>query len=418
MDSLCIEQDNNVEKAVEIRHMADFYSQAVCCVVVSEMLRRRYAHCWEERGRDRAYYPEIPSDNISEVKSAYKEAWGLHDEVLGWIVGYHELRCWVFQETYFAKMLVHRGRSIRINTSACLGCDRNAYPDTDFLSRPWHLRSPEEKTTTLRILHWKYLRNISKRFPTVLDQMDPAEGVDEVDYLLEFDFLRQKRLATKPQDAVYSLLSLYPRVVRFSMPIRYDISKSTTMAILKYLRIHAGDVRALTYDHSDVPPGTIMIENAPSWLPRYIPRRTMRGTKFCSACYINIDSDHKLVARAQYVPLIGAQWANKNPGEERISEKSSEPREENKIMQLWLLPQSGSGRFEWNTWKCEYDTLLTTTSAKPQQLSDANDIIQGVDSAVAFIILLGTVGKVYDIWMILVGVHGRETYIKRGWLNY
>ncbi|MCJ1395633.1 hypothetical protein MMC18_008519 [Xylographa bjoerkii] len=52
MDSLCIDQKNLLEKAEEIPHMAAYYAQAVCCVVVSEMLRRRYSNEWEYRGRD------------------------------------------------------------------------------------------------------------------------------------------------------------------------------------------------------------------------------------------------------------------------------------------------------------------------------------------------------------------------------
>jgi hypothetical protein len=40
--------------------MAEYYSQASCCVVVSEMLHRRYSHLWEDRGIDDKYELELP----------------------------------------------------------------------------------------------------------------------------------------------------------------------------------------------------------------------------------------------------------------------------------------------------------------------------------------------------------------------
>jgi hypothetical protein len=98
--------------------MAEYYSQASCCVVVSEMLRRRYSHSWEDR-------LESPKGHECEVGSAWKGQWGMHDELIGWVIGFHEFRVWAFRETQFAQGLVYRGGNIRIYTSAALSLDED-----------------------------------------------------------------------------------------------------------------------------------------------------------------------------------------------------------------------------------------------------------------------------------------------------
>ncbi|KAL9608144.1 MAG: hypothetical protein Q9167_007011 [Letrouitia subvulpina] len=251
-----------------------------------------------------------------------------------------------------------------------------------------------------------------------LDQKYPAKGVYEVDNLLHY-VLQQQRSVTKPQDAIYSLLGLYLRLVRFSMPIRYDISESAAMAILGYLRIHEGEVGALLSDCCDPKLGPNAIENAPSWLPRDMLGFKYPLSTFCSACSIIVDSDHRLVARAQYVPFIGAQWANADPMCKRSLGWSSQITEADEEMHLRLLPQKVSG-LRWKEWNFDIHATVIQASAdaNTQQLSDANDIIQGAGNAVAFMILLGTWGTESSTWMVYVGMQGRGTYIKRGWLAY
>ena len=53
----------------EISRTAEYYSQASCCVVVSEMLRR-YSHSWEDRGIDDKYELELPKGHECEIGSA------------------------------------------------------------------------------------------------------------------------------------------------------------------------------------------------------------------------------------------------------------------------------------------------------------------------------------------------------------
>lgn len=415
MDSLCIEQDNDIDKALEIRHMADFYSQAVCCVVISEMLRRRYAHSWEKRGGDDTYKHKSPV-GFPEARVSYREAWGLHDEVLGWIIGYHELRVWVFQETYYAKELVHRGGNIRINTSVCLDWNRSADANIAPLGRPWHKQSADEKATVLKKMRLQYLQHVSSRFPTAFDQKDSAENIRQIDRILQ-GVLSQRRSVTKPQDAVYGLLSLYPRLIRFSIPIHYNISRLAVVAILTYLRVHSGEVGALLFCDGHPELGSHEIENAPSWLPRGMPVTLTDTRDVYSLCSMSVDLYNNLVVQAEHVPLVGAKWASKEnkTGQESIDDSTSEY--DKTKDDLWLLPRSISGLRKWHFW-CPY--LSDRPSADKRRSSEANEIIRGVDNDATIMAKLGITdlpdGREIILWMVLVGVQGRETYLKRGWV--
>ncbi|KAL9040204.1 MAG: hypothetical protein Q9214_004581, partial [Letrouitia sp. 1 TL-2023] len=120
IDSLCIDRAIQLDKTTEIPKMADYYSNATRCVVVSEMLRRGYSHRLERLGHNflnPALDDDFPLQNLTEE---HRSHCGLENEVLGWLAGFHQLRLWVFQETYLAKSTVHRGRNIRLNTQDLL----------------------------------------------------------------------------------------------------------------------------------------------------------------------------------------------------------------------------------------------------------------------------------------------------------
>lgn len=70
MNSLRVNQQDARWEVGDISRMAEYYSQAPCCVVVSEMLRRRYSHSWEVRGIDDKYELELPKGYKCEVGSA------------------------------------------------------------------------------------------------------------------------------------------------------------------------------------------------------------------------------------------------------------------------------------------------------------------------------------------------------------
>ena len=416
MDSLCIEQDNDIEKAEEIRYMADYYSQAVCCVVVSEMLRRCYAHSWEQRGNDDAY-EHYTLKIYPEIGPTYKDSWGLHDEVVGWIIGYHELRVWVFQETYYAQELVHRGRNIRINTSVALDWDRGYYVTIGSLDRPWHLQSADRKATILRKMHLKYLEEVALRFPTVLDQRKSAESTRLVDGILK-EILGQRRSITKPQDAIYGLLSLYPRLIRFSMPVRYDISRIAVLTILIYLRVLSGEVRPLFFDDGHPEFGSHVIRNAPSWLPRHMPLSLTDLHEVDGLCSLNIDVCHNLVVRGQYVPIVGAKWGYERPGEKSLCDYTSEVGGINQECRLWLLPGGVSGFLQWHFLDSRVSTRASTATRRS---SEASEIIWGVDHTSTLMTKIGIAtlpdGRSFTLWMVLVKVQGQERYLKRGWVN-
>lgn len=103
--------------------MAKYYSQASCCVVVSEMFRRRYSHSWEDR-------LESPKGHECEVGSAWKGQWGIHDELIGWVIGFHEFRVWAFREHNLL-------RSLYIGEGTFKSTPRQLFPWARIPCYPW-----------------------------------------------------------------------------------------------------------------------------------------------------------------------------------------------------------------------------------------------------------------------------------------
>lgn len=76
------------------------------------MLRRGYSHRPDRLGHDfldPTYDVELPPEHLTERDRAL---YGLEDEVIGWLVGFHQLRDG-FSGLYFAESIVHHGRNIR-----------------------------------------------------------------------------------------------------------------------------------------------------------------------------------------------------------------------------------------------------------------------------------------------------------------
>jgi hypothetical protein len=61
----------------------------------------------------------------------------MHDELIGWVIGFHEFRVWAFRETQFAQGLVYRGGNIRIYTSAALSLDEDPLLLMGSINRSW-----------------------------------------------------------------------------------------------------------------------------------------------------------------------------------------------------------------------------------------------------------------------------------------
>lgn len=102
MDSICVNQADPEDVAHEIPRMSDYYSNAACCVAISEALRRRYATA------------EGPPQDDTESESRSEQAWR---RIITWMKGYHAKRVWVFQETYLARKVIVRARNIRIDAN-------------------------------------------------------------------------------------------------------------------------------------------------------------------------------------------------------------------------------------------------------------------------------------------------------------
>ena len=73
----------------------------------------------------------------------------MHDELIGWTIGFHEFRVWAFQETYFTRELVHRGGNIQIYTSAALSLDEDLLLPMGQVNRSW-----DKSATRSKLYDW------------------------------------------------------------------------------------------------------------------------------------------------------------------------------------------------------------------------------------------------------------------------
>ncbi|EON67825.1 hypothetical protein W97_07080 [Coniosporium apollinis CBS 100218] len=244
IDSFCIDQKDERDKAEQIPFMADYYRNADCCVVVSESLRRRLR---PEFDPSREFFDS--GDSIT-------------DRLLGWTIGFHYNRVWVFQETKLAKEVITRAGDVRIKTTEVL---RPEFPKEDPSANQLWLSAPRTYHEAPRDPRKRTEAAIGKAI-----QKLPLSGSRLVgNWPLSIDFcmiLLRDRASGFQHDKIYGILGLFPASIRRAVPIDYKLPLSTVFAIFVYLRIQSGDLIALSLVRApDHPPHGI--PNAPSWLP-------------------------------------------------------------------------------------------------------------------------------------------------------
>lgn len=226
MDSLCINQANKGQVNETVGRMPEIYSEAVCCVVLAEVLRRKLC-----------------------FNASHTSSWVPSDDVLTWIVGYHHFRVWLLQETLLPERLVTRAGDLRIDTTAFIA---------EYLA---HIEKCNDNSVNfcgdLRHVHFD---RAMLRHPTCLQRAQFKEH-----RLIES---LRSRSATVPQDYAYGALGLYKidSLMIQDLPVDYSLSLSCAFALMTYIRICGGDYSALLIlrrrgeqKHA--------IYNAPSWIP-------------------------------------------------------------------------------------------------------------------------------------------------------
>jgi hypothetical protein len=123
-----------------------------------------------------------------------------------------------------------------------------------------------------------YLNTLQHRFPMpskdFLEReqklyVGPGEASEEAELSVNQCLAiinQQRRESLFPQDKIYGVLGLFPPVVRFSLPARYDVPLSAVFTILTYLRICNGDLYSFMVDEDRACPEH-EIADCPSWLP-------------------------------------------------------------------------------------------------------------------------------------------------------
>jgi hypothetical protein len=162
--------------------------------------------------------------------------WLPSDHLLFWIVGFHHLRTWLFQETFLAKEVIGRAGHLRIDITAFLSnCEKHVHDQSIAGSL-----SKGDKVD-------------NRHFFKAVCELPTRTTHAEDGYVLSLHCCLQLlngRIPTLPQDRVYGALGLFPRVVRQAMSIDYNLLLSAVYAILNYLRIRYGDLNAILALHS------------------------------------------------------------------------------------------------------------------------------------------------------------------------
>jgi hypothetical protein len=203
MDSICVNQADPEDVAREIPRMSDYYSNAACCVAVSEALRRRYATA------------KGPPQDDTESESRSEQAWR---RIITWMKGYHAKRVWVFQETYLARKVIVRARNIRIDANELVKTSDSVSPKSRSL-----------------------LSITSDEFPISLPVSDWDRPMSP-ELCLQYC---RKRDCAFLHDNIYGILGLFPPKIRQSLPVDYQLSPGIILAIFSYLRVRDGDLSAL-----------------------------------------------------------------------------------------------------------------------------------------------------------------------------
>jgi hypothetical protein len=415
MDSLCIDQADPSEKAEEIPRMAEYYSQAVCCVVVSEMLRRGYSHSWKDRGKDTlAERLKFGHSDQNEIDAAYQERWGIQDELVGWIIGFHELRLWVFQETYHAQDLVHRGRNICINSRAVLypgePVDKPDYPP----GTQWHRIGEAQKSRALLWMRQTYLDSVRYRLPFLPPTWNIFKNSLDADEYLRVVW-DQRRGVSKPQDEVYGMLSLYPKQVRTSLPIKYNISKIAVYAILMYLRVCSGEIEALLPAEEHPRRGSHLIQIAPSWLPKHYTKGVFSPT-LIRFSEISVTTDHSLNIQAPFLNISEVSiQLSQTTGEDQASPQNAV------ILVRPAFPRVSSQKDVAYKWE-KFRSFVVSDSGKETYLYE-QELQKAVRQGNVIMTCLGahSVERINGyselIWMVLTSSNDRKTWVKRGWVE-
>ncbi|KAG1895301.1 uncharacterized protein F5891DRAFT_673986 [Suillus fuscotomentosus] len=234
IDSICVNQADAEDVAREIPRMSDYYSNAACCVAVSEAIRRRYATT------------EGPAQDDTGPESRSDQAWR---RIITWMKGYHAKRLWVFQETYLSRKVVVRARNIRIDANELVKTSDSVSPGS-------------------RVL----LSITSDEFPISLPISDWHRPMSP-ELCLRYC---RKRDCAFLHDNIYGILGLFSPKIRHSLPVDYQLSPGIILAIFAYLRIRDGDLSALLtlqheiYERDEPGLGVSWMPSGFGWQPRDI----------------------------------------------------------------------------------------------------------------------------------------------------
>ncbi|KAK5720169.1 hypothetical protein LTR15_007442 [Elasticomyces elasticus] len=238
LDGFCINQSDDMEKAQEVSRMADYYGDAECCVVISELLRRKLCLFYnrpDSEARAASFVGYEMSTQVAE------------DTLFAWMIGYHHHRIWTAQETYLAKEIVVYGSGVRIDAT---------WFRTQVINRSSKL---EQSSGGLMGVQFMLCLPMS----VVAPGGRPSASASAISQTLS---LLEDRDCHLPHDRIYGTLGFLPRSLKDRITVDYTRSLGSVFATYIYSGIHAGELGCL-FKLRDIHQEAHSVSSAPSWLP-------------------------------------------------------------------------------------------------------------------------------------------------------
>lgn len=287
-DSVCINQQDDLEKNQQLPLICDIYSEAKQVVV------------WLGVEEDDSEQAQELLQDLSNVKKSLNEPLNLRSVVSLFDRDYWS-RLWVVQEILHARNVVVLCGSSRLSWDAYTQCS-TIFQSKDSADRLESLLNERHSST-------RYITSQHRLSPSqVLIHHGPASilhlqqarkvyGIDSPLYTLFLMRLSRNKLATDPKDRVYGVLGLLPARIRREIRVDYRLPiKDIYIDIVEMIMMRSRSLDVLC-ESIHFPP-QISSASLPSWVPDWSYDPT---TQSLASFSLSFSASEALPAEHRYV---------------------------------------------------------------------------------------------------------------------
>lgn len=254
VDAICINQNDNIEKATQIPLMKDIYTRATYVIAYigapeTTTPRDAYVACWELSGTAAVNRMKKPKVNREAMLELFSQPWFSRSWVYQEVVLPSKVLCLYGDETNYNSWGLDSWLEKMIDTMKL--DDHNQ--EVEFVDSAPTGISPESIERIFLIINaWKALRALLRRNP---DGLDPILS------------LSSGRIAdAKDQrDKIYSFIGIFNKKDRNTVNVDYSVSNSTAKTFTDFAESYIRSGRGIKLlEHAGIPQRVL---DLPSWVP-------------------------------------------------------------------------------------------------------------------------------------------------------